>query len=345
MNTGYSSRSAIRRVTSLVARLALPATIFVAAPAAAVDRDRQMDAYVANLRPQIAAAVGKDGKSLTPEERTLIEVHWRDARTAIRVREVAAELKDGASVSRSDAILARMDQKLLARLEELNANAPPPRASPSKHDGPPAPVPNSDKPSGGGGKWDDTYRDLNPSPYNDGLLCPGVGPNKGNYVVAGGRLKFDVVFVDRDDPNQPLHGKRVMHIDVPITEHGNKARVDATVPIAPFKWKENDAGSPERGQMKVAQTLHVTAHLEVQAPEGSDQAIMDSGRAMTTEVVLVKNFYGCGGSRVLADHGTKLLDRSKGHFCSISNAGCYNDDQCCSRQCNGATPGFAGRCS
>jgi len=80
--------------------------------------------YIRKSKRAFDAAVHANGKALTDEERTAIRAHWRLSMRLLRIRHVAEEAGDKASVAQADALLAKADAKILAQLKELNAKAP-----------------------------------------------------------------------------------------------------------------------------------------------------------------------------------------------------------------------------
>jgi len=76
------------------------------------------------LEQQIWAAVHKDGKEPTAEERDVIRAQWRRHARLWKIRELAEAAKDTAAVAECDKLLAKSDQWAVDRLQELNARAP-----------------------------------------------------------------------------------------------------------------------------------------------------------------------------------------------------------------------------
>lgn len=76
------------------------------------------------LEQQIWAAVHKDGKEPTAEERDVVRAQWRRHARLWKIRELAEAAKDTAAVAECDKLLARSDDWAVERLAELNAKAP-----------------------------------------------------------------------------------------------------------------------------------------------------------------------------------------------------------------------------
>ena len=89
-------------------------------------------AIVSERRAAIETAVHKNGKTLTPAERQAIGVHWRHVMRLLRIREIAEEAKDTATVTRVDALLDRASKHFEAKIAKLNDEAPPSAAGGAK---------------------------------------------------------------------------------------------------------------------------------------------------------------------------------------------------------------------
>jgi hypothetical protein len=75
------------------------------------------------LEKQIAEAIHKDKKEVTVEERDLIRMQWRRHARLWRIREIAEAAKDTAVVQKCDQLLAKSDDWLVKRLQDLNSKA------------------------------------------------------------------------------------------------------------------------------------------------------------------------------------------------------------------------------
>lgn len=124
------------------------ATVTTATPAPPVDAGATVDAgvrergkegaehkkrrkdYVDRIRKEIRATVPV--RDLTDQDRELIRAHWRRAMRAFRIRLLAEDDKDNASIARADALIAKIDQHLLNRLKELHKKG---AAAPAKDAG------------------------------------------------------------------------------------------------------------------------------------------------------------------------------------------------------------------
>jgi hypothetical protein len=77
-------------------------------------RKDHMDLITRELR----AVVKQDGV-ITNEEKDLIRTYWRRSMRAFRIRLLAEDEKDTATVARADAYLAKIEKTLFDRLKEL----------------------------------------------------------------------------------------------------------------------------------------------------------------------------------------------------------------------------------
>lgn len=88
----------------------------------AEQKKRRKD-YVDRVRKEIRATVPI--RELTEQDREVIRAHWRRAMRAFRIRLLAEDDKDNATIARADALLAKIDQHLLSRLRELHKKGAP----------------------------------------------------------------------------------------------------------------------------------------------------------------------------------------------------------------------------
>lgn len=95
----------------------------------AEQKKRRKD-YVERIRKEIRAIV--PAHSLTDADRDLVRVHWRRAMRTLRVKLIAEDSNDNATIARCDALLAKMDQQLFDKLKELHKKG---AAAPAKDGG------------------------------------------------------------------------------------------------------------------------------------------------------------------------------------------------------------------
>jgi hypothetical protein len=88
----------------------------------AEQKKRRVD-YVDRVRKEVRAIV--PAHQLTEADRELVRTHWRRSMRALRVRLLAEDSNDAASVARCDALLAKLDQLLLGKLKALHTKAAP----------------------------------------------------------------------------------------------------------------------------------------------------------------------------------------------------------------------------
>lgn len=121
---------------------AQPATVAAPADAGAGDagvrekgkegaeqKKRRKD-YVDRIRKEIRAIVPVH--ALTDADRDLVRVHWRRAMRTLRVKLIAEDSSDAATIARCDALLAKMDQQLFDKLKDLHKKG---AAAPAKDGG------------------------------------------------------------------------------------------------------------------------------------------------------------------------------------------------------------------
>ena len=103
---------------------AAPATTTIANGGQANDQKTRLAQYVDKTNATIHAGVHANGKEPTQDERNLVKEHWRITMRLLRIRDLAEDAKDTATVSECDSDLATMDQHLQTTLVALNAKAP-----------------------------------------------------------------------------------------------------------------------------------------------------------------------------------------------------------------------------
>ena len=88
------------------------------------DQKVRFNTYVDKTNTTIKTEVHANGKAVTEDERKVIRDHWRISMRLLRIRDVAEDSKDTASVATCDADLALLDTHLSTSLKALNAKAP-----------------------------------------------------------------------------------------------------------------------------------------------------------------------------------------------------------------------------
>src|SRR5678815_1929878 len=81
-------------------------------------------AYQARTDARIRAWVHEDNHEVSEEERTFINDHWRRSARLHRIRRLARDAKDMATVARVDAMLTRLDNVLEIQLGRMRIRAP-----------------------------------------------------------------------------------------------------------------------------------------------------------------------------------------------------------------------------
>jgi len=94
------------------------------AQVATVEITPEQQAYQARTDARIRAWVHEDNHEVSEEERTFINEHWRRAARLHRIRHLAMQSKDMATVARVDALLTRADNVLEIQLGRMRIRAP-----------------------------------------------------------------------------------------------------------------------------------------------------------------------------------------------------------------------------
>ena len=79
---------------------------------------------VRQRREAIEAAVKKNGKPLTQAQRQAIGMHWRHIMRLLRIREIAEDAKDSATMTRVDGLIARATKHFDDKFSKLTSDAP-----------------------------------------------------------------------------------------------------------------------------------------------------------------------------------------------------------------------------
>jgi hypothetical protein len=101
-----------------------PTTTTISPTGQASDQKTRLAQYVDKTNATIHAGVHANGKEPTQDERNLVKEHWRITMRLLRIRDLAEDAKDTATVSECDSDLAAMDTHLQTTLVALNAKAP-----------------------------------------------------------------------------------------------------------------------------------------------------------------------------------------------------------------------------
>jgi hypothetical protein len=103
---------------------AAPTTTTINPGGQATDQKTRLAQYVDKTNATIHAGVHANGKEPDQDERNLVKEHWRITMRLLRIRDLAEDAKDTATVSECDSDLASMDSHLQTTLVALNAKAP-----------------------------------------------------------------------------------------------------------------------------------------------------------------------------------------------------------------------------
>lgn len=111
----------MRKIVSL-----LPILILAVAPLAHAQDDETPEerSYQGRMDRQIRTWIHDGNHEATQDERTAIQSHWARTARLWRIRKLANDAKDMASVRRADALLARADHALETQLRRLHEHAP-----------------------------------------------------------------------------------------------------------------------------------------------------------------------------------------------------------------------------
>jgi len=89
----------------------------------AAQKRRRVD-YVDRTTSLIRNAVHAGNRQVTNDERDMIKRHWRRAMRLFRIRDIAEDIGDGASVTRVDADIQNLDTTFYEKLKLLAQKAP-----------------------------------------------------------------------------------------------------------------------------------------------------------------------------------------------------------------------------
>lgn len=115
-----------KRELLVVAALLATGSVAAAQPAIGVNVEvsPEQRAYESRTDARLRGWLHEGNHQTTDEERTFIDAHWRRAMRIWRVRHLAMEAKDMATVARCDRILERADQILEAQIRRFRERAP-----------------------------------------------------------------------------------------------------------------------------------------------------------------------------------------------------------------------------
>lgn len=111
-------------VVSAVPSTAATTTTTISGEGQTSDQKVRFNTYIDRTNATIHAEVHAGGKAVTDDERKVVKEHWRISTRLLRIRDVAEDSKDAASIATVDADLALLDAHLSTKLKALNAKAP-----------------------------------------------------------------------------------------------------------------------------------------------------------------------------------------------------------------------------
>ncbi|HSQ63901.1 MAG TPA: YXWGXW repeat-containing protein [Polyangiaceae bacterium] len=116
----------LKRELLVVAALLATGSVAAAQPAVTVGVDVSPEerAYQSRTDARLRGWLHEGNRATTDEEREFVKAHWARAAKIWRIRHLAAEAKDTATVARCDRLLARADQILEQQIRRLSEHAP-----------------------------------------------------------------------------------------------------------------------------------------------------------------------------------------------------------------------------
>jgi len=114
----------LKSASALVAVVAVLAAAPLARAQGAVVDDPDEQAYQARTDAHVREWIHEENREATDEERHFLMDHWRRAAELWRIRHLAKEAHDMATVARVDRLMARLDGILQAHLIRMRAHAP-----------------------------------------------------------------------------------------------------------------------------------------------------------------------------------------------------------------------------
>ncbi len=96
----------------------------LAQPLVNVDVTPEQQAYQGRTDARIRNWVHEENRDVTDEERSFINEHWRRAARLWRIRHLAQQANDAATLARVDALLLRADNVLEHQIMRMRAHAP-----------------------------------------------------------------------------------------------------------------------------------------------------------------------------------------------------------------------------
>jgi hypothetical protein len=131
----------LKHVSAAIAVAALALAPSALAQVGAVEITPEEQAYQARTDARIRSWIHEENHEVSEEERTFINDHWRRAAKLHRIRHLAMQAKDMATVARVDALITRLDNVLEIQLGRMRMRAPIMTVAPSAIDVTTAPPP------------------------------------------------------------------------------------------------------------------------------------------------------------------------------------------------------------
>jgi hypothetical protein len=158
----------MKKTAPLIAAAVLLAPLSVHAQAGVVvDESPEQRSYEGRMDTQMRSWIHEGNHEVTEEERGYINDHWRRAARLWRIRKLAQEAKDNASIARVDALVAKLDHTLEEHIRRYREHAPVMTMAPPVWDvtvAPPPPQTETQPPSPGAGQvWTPGYWQWNGS--------------------------------------------------------------------------------------------------------------------------------------------------------------------------------------
>ena len=119
-----------------------------------IDESPEQRSYEGRMDTQLRSWIHEGNHEVTEEERGYVNDHWRRAAKLWRIRKLAQEAKDNASITRVDALMAKLDHALEEHIHRYREHAPVMTAPPPVWEvnvAPPPPQAETQTPSPGAG--------------------------------------------------------------------------------------------------------------------------------------------------------------------------------------------------
>ncbi len=88
------------------------------------DREKRRS-YIRRTKRELDETLHASTRDLTDDERAAIKHHWHVSMRLWRIRHLAQQAADKATVAKVDTLLAKADEKTTAKLKELSAKSAP----------------------------------------------------------------------------------------------------------------------------------------------------------------------------------------------------------------------------